>query len=105
MPLTTPPKTSTAPTTVAINGYALREIRVLQGRATAELADQVDALVREGGSGKGMTRSYLAKIELGHSERVSPKVFAAILKALNIGDRRVLLANPHADDNALAATA
>lgn len=94
-----------APTTVAINGYALRAIRVLQNRETAELAEQIDALVRNAGGTKGMTRSYLAKIELGHSERVSPKVYAAILKALNITERRVLLASPHADHADLAATA
>jgi transcriptional regulator with XRE-family HTH domain len=85
-------------TTVEINGFALREIRVRSGLAVAELAAQVDALVRNDGSQKGMTRSYFAKIELGHSERVSPKVFAAILKALSITDRRTLLANPHASE-------
>ncbi len=42
-----------------------------------------------------VTRSYLAKIELGHSVRVSPKVFLALLNALGIKDRRALLANPH----------
>lgn len=71
------------PTTVEVNGYALREIRVRTGVAIADLADQV-----------GVTRSYLAKIELGHSHRVSPKVYAAVLAALDIKDRRVLLAAP-----------
>lgn len=90
MPRNTPP-----PTTIEVNGFALRQIRVLSNRQTAELADQVDALVREAGNSKGMTRSYLAKIELGHSTRVSPRVYAALLQALNIEDRRVLLASPH----------
>lgn len=71
-------------TTVDINGYALREMRILTGIPIAALAEQV-----------GVTRSYLAKIELGHSERVSPKVFAAIVAALKIKDRRALLAWPH----------
>lgn len=77
-----PPATS--PTTIEVNGYALREIRVRSGLEIAPLAEQVE-----------VTRSYLAKIELGHSVRVSPKVYAALLSALGIQDRRVLLANPH----------
>lgn len=75
---------STAPTTIEINGFALREIRVRSGLEVQPLADQVE-----------VTRSYLAKIELGHSVRVSPKVYVALLKALGIQDRRVLLADPH----------
>lgn len=72
------------PTTVEVNGYALREIRKRSGVDIARLAEQV-----------GVDRSYLAKIELGHSLRVSPKVYAALLLALAIDDRRVLLAHPH----------
>lgn len=72
------------PTTVDINGYALREIRVRSGIEIAPFAKSC-----------GVTRSYMAKIELGYSERVSPKVYAAILAALHIADRRTLLANPH----------
>lgn len=96
---------ASAPTTVEINGYALRQIRLLMGLDAAPLADQIDSLVRAAGGSTGMTRAYLAKIELGHSQRVSPKVYAAILKALAITDRRVLLANPHANGTDLAATA
>jgi transcriptional regulator with XRE-family HTH domain len=75
------------PTTVEINGYALRELRVRSGLGVHELAAQV-----------GVQRPYIAKIELGHSRRVSPKVYNAILSALSITDRRVLLSNPHGAD-------
>lgn len=75
------------PTTVAINGFALREIRVRSGLGVLDLARQV-----------GVQRPYIAKIELGHSQRVSPRVFNALLQALAIQDRRVLLANPHGAD-------
>jgi transcriptional regulator with XRE-family HTH domain len=73
-----------SPTTVEINGFALRELRIRSGLAVAQLAEQVD-----------VQRPYIAKIELGHSRRVSPRVFNALLSALTIADRRVLLANPH----------
>ncbi len=75
------PKT---PTTIELNGFALRELRVRSGLSVAELAQSV-----------GVQRPYIAKIELGHSQRVSPKVFNALLQALTIVDRRALLANPH----------
>lgn len=75
---------STAPTTVEINGFALRHIRKNAGIEVAELAERI-----------GVQRPYVTKIELGHSQRVSPKVFNAILSTLVIEDRRALLANPH----------
>lgn len=71
-------------TTYEINGFALRELRKRSGLAVADLAEQI-----------GVQRPYIAKIELGHSRRVSPKVYKALLEALVIEDRRVLLANPH----------
>lgn len=75
---------STTQTTVEVNGYALRHVRVLSGIGVADLAAAV-----------GVQRPYIAKIELGHSQRVSPKVYNALLAALAITDRRVLMANPH----------
>ena len=75
------------PTTIEVNGFALREIRVRSGLGVAELARAVD-----------VQRPYIAKIELGHSVRVSPKVFAALLTVLTIKDRRALMANPHSAD-------
>lgn len=77
---------SNTATTVEVNGYALRELRIRSGLGVAELAAQV-----------GVQRAYIAKIELGHSRRVSPKVFNGLLGALTINDRRSLLANPHGD--------
>jgi transcriptional regulator with XRE-family HTH domain len=75
---------SQTPTTYEVNGFALREVRMRSGIEVQELADLV-----------GVQRPYIAKIELGHSQRVSPKVFNALLAALTIKDRRALLANPH----------
>lgn len=69
-----------APTTaVPINGAALREIRIRTGIAVADLAKEI-----------GVGRSYVTKIELGHSKRVSPEVFRALMTALDIRDQRVL---------------
>lgn len=81
-------------TTIDINGYALRELRIRSGIAVAELAGQV-----------GVQRPYIAKIELGHSRRVSPKVFNSLMQALAITDRRVLMANPHGADLTEAVSA
>lgn len=74
-------------TTVEINGYTVRHLRVREGLGVAELAEAV-----------GVKRPYIAKIELGHSTRVSPRVFNEISRALAVKDRRVLMANPHAID-------
>jgi len=78
---------TTASTTVEVNGFAIRELRIRAGIGVAELAAQV-----------GVQRPYVAKIELGHSRRVSPRVFNAILEALNVQDRRAVLANPFSAD-------
>lgn len=75
---------SSTPTTIEVNGFALRELRKRSGLGVAELAERC-----------GVQRPYIAKIELGHSPRVSPKVYNALLSSLAIEDRRVLLANPH----------
>lgn len=77
--------------TVEINGFALRELRIRDGRSVQTLAAEV-----------GVQRPYIVKIELGHSRRVSPKVFNALLAAFSINDRRVLLANPHGAAELLA---
>lgn len=74
------------PTTIEINGFTVRHERIRAGISVVELADQC-----------GVKRPYIAKIELGHSRRVSPKVFNLLLQAFGIQDRRVLMANPHAD--------
>lgn len=74
-----------ATTTFEVNGYAIRELRKRSGLGVAELAAQI-----------GVQRAYVAKIELGHSRRVSPKVFTGLLVALSIEDRKAILANPYA---------
>jgi transcriptional regulator with XRE-family HTH domain len=71
--------------TVAIHGYAMRAIRESRGRKLADLADAV-----------GVDRSYLTKVETGARTRVSPTVYAAILRELLIDDHRALLASPPA---------
>lgn len=74
-------------TTVEINGYTVRHLRVREGLGVSDLAEAV-----------GVKRPYIAKIELGHSIRVSPRVFNEIMRVLAVKDRRVLLANPHSID-------
>jgi transcriptional regulator with XRE-family HTH domain len=68
---------------VAVHGPALRHIRQLTGLTTAQLADEAD-----------ITRDYLRKIELGFNRSVAPSVYARLIFALRIDDRRVLLADP-----------
>ena len=81
-------------TTIEVHGPAIREIRLRSGMGVAELAATV-----------GVERPYIAKIELGHSRRVSPKVFNSLIAALSVNDRRALLANPYgaAIDEAISA--
>lgn len=85
MVFTMPAAVRTGSGPVEVNGFALREIRLRSAVQISALATQV-----------GVTRAYLTKIELGYSPRVSPAVFQAIIGALGIGDRRALLASPHA---------
>lgn len=69
-------------TAIAVNGPALRELRIRTGIEVKDFADQV-----------GVSRSYVTKVELGHSRRVSPEVYNKILTVLGIRDRRTLLAD------------
>lgn len=85
---------SPTPTTVEVNGFAVRELRIRSGMEVLDLAGKC-----------GVQRAYIAKIELGHSRRVSPKVYKALLDALTIHDRRTLLANPHGTDVAESVSA
>lgn len=73
-----------AQTTIEVHGPAIRAIRIRSGLGVADLAEAV-----------GVNRPYVAKIELGHSRRVSPKVFNALVAALALEDRRAILANPY----------
>lgn len=85
---------TTTPTTLEVHGPAIREIRLRSGMGTAELAAAV-----------GVERPYIAKIELGHSRRVSPRVFNGLLAALSIKDRRAILANPYGASAAATSVA
>lgn len=77
-----PRATRALPTTaVPINGAALREIRKRSGVSVADLAKEI-----------GVSRPYVTKIEVGHSRRVSPEVYARLLKALDIRTYGALLA-------------
>lgn len=72
------------PTTIEVHGPAIREIRIRSAIGVAELADAV-----------GVKRPYIAKLELGLSRRVSPRVFNALIAALDIKDRRAIVVNPY----------
>lgn len=77
-----PPSTSSP--VVEVNGFAIRAIRVLTGIDAGPFSEAV-----------GVDRSYINKLENGYNTRVSPSVFAALVRALAITDRRAILANPH----------
>lgn len=76
--------TSSASSTVEINGYALRWGRKLMNLTPAALAAVVDR-----------DRTYIVKIETGAVTRVSTDTFEALVTALALEDRRALLALPH----------
>lgn len=83
------------PTTIETHGPAIREIRLRSGMSVADLATAI-----------GVQRPYVTKLELGHSRRVSPRVFNAIISALAVSDRRAIMANPYgASDEALVGAA
>lgn len=69
--------------TVEIQGFAVRVVREARGRKTAELAEALE-----------VDRSYIAKIETGHSRRVSTVFYNRLLQELCVEDYRALLANP-----------
>jgi transcriptional regulator with XRE-family HTH domain len=70
--------------TIEVNGFAYREIRMRSGVDTEPCAKAI-----------GISRAYLANIELGQRVRVKPSVFTGMLNALQIRDRRAILADPH----------
>lgn len=77
-------------TLIAVNGYAVREIRKLVGIPTAQFAREAN-----------VDRSYLSRIENGQRTRVNPAVFAAMVRTLGV-DRRALLAQPNESDEVAA---
>lgn len=72
-----------APSSVSINGFALRVIRERTGIKVAELAEALD-----------VNRSYITKIEIGSSKRVGVDLYRRLLEHLQIQDHRTLLASP-----------
>lgn len=75
--------TRSAPSSVAINGFALRVIRERTGVKVAELAEALE-----------VDRSYITKIEIGTSKRVGVDFYRRLLEHLQISDHRTLLASP-----------
>lgn len=73
---------------VKVNGEALRTIRKLKRLSTRQVAE----IAR-------FDRSYIARIELGQRDGLSPEFFDRLVAALDV-PRRALLANP--DDEAVA---
>jgi transcriptional regulator with XRE-family HTH domain len=84
-------RSSGAPSTVEVHGYALRVIRQARGRAVADLA-----------SALRVDRSYITHLENGSKLRVSPELYAALLHELQIEDYRALLARAPLRDGAPA---
>lgn len=76
-----PPRS--APSSVAINGFALRVIRERTGIKVADLAAALT-----------VDRSYITKIEIGTSKRVGVDFYRRLLDHLAISDHRTLLATP-----------
>lgn len=68
---------------VEINGFTLRLVRTLRGRKVQDLATAL-----------GCNRSYIAKIELGHSPRVSETFYNRLLVELAVDEPRALMVNP-----------
>ncbi|MGQ9348903.1 helix-turn-helix domain-containing protein [Mycolicibacterium gilvum] len=71
------------PSSVAINGFALRVIRERTGIKVTDLA-----------AGLECDRSYITKLEIGTSKRVSVDFYRRLLDQLAISDHRTLLATP-----------
>jgi transcriptional regulator with XRE-family HTH domain len=79
--MTTPSRRS-APSSVAINGFALRVIRERTGIKVADLAESLD-----------VDRSYITKLEIGTSKRVGVDLYRRLLEVLDLPDHRTLLAS------------
>lgn len=80
-----------SPARIAVNGYALREIRILAGLTIAQLAREIS----DAPTAVKSNSTYINHLEHGRKATLSPTLFKRIVDALGI-DRRSLLANPHA---------
>jgi transcriptional regulator with XRE-family HTH domain len=76
---------------VEVHGFAMRVIRQARGRGVADLAAALD-----------VDRSYITHLENGSKFRVSPELYAALLRELQIEDYRALLATAPNRDQASA---
>jgi transcriptional regulator with XRE-family HTH domain len=76
---------------VEVHGFAMRVIRQARGRGVADLAAALD-----------VDRSYITHLENGSKFRVSPELYAALLRELQIEDYRALLATAPIRDQASA---
>lgn len=72
----TTPQTAPLPTTVAINGDAIRARRVELGDNLRAFADRV-----------GLSFQYVSQLERGTRERVSPGTFRRLVDALDMAAR------------------
>lgn len=86
-----PPRTST----YVVNGFTVAELRKRDPEQFPTQGDLADAI--------GVTRSYVTNIENGRAVRIGPKVFVALVKALDVKDKRALLADPHSAEQQGAA--
>ena len=76
---------------VEVHGFALRVIRQARGRGVADLAAALD-----------VDRSYITHLENGSKFRMSPELYASLLRELQIEDYRALLATAPIRDQASA---
>jgi transcriptional regulator with XRE-family HTH domain len=74
----------TSPPTIAVNGPAIRALRMAKGVGVTPFAERI-----------GCHRSYIAGLETGHRHRVSPEFFAKLIVALALDDDRAIRANPY----------
>ena len=82
---------------VAINGYALRAMRVLAGLPTSTFLQQVVT------DGVTLDRTVFNRIENGHILTVAPALFKRFVAVLALEDPKALMANPHGNAGQVAA--
>lgn len=75
-----------ATTTILVNGPAIRALRIAGGYDVDSFSEAAD-----------LSRPYITKLELGHSQGCRPPAFGRIVAALGLVDRRAILANPYGE--------
>ena len=76
------------PSTVEIDGTAIRRIRMSNGTEMRDLAQSA-----------GITRSYLCRIETGSRRHLRPRTYAALRDSLGVTDDQVLAKDPTEEDD------